>query len=767
MNSALLNSKVVAPGWLALVGLVVILALQRGPVFDSSILSLLPQSEQDAATKRASEHMGREFSGRLLLILSGADDASLREAVAAMANALAGLSEVSRIDWRADDAEVASLRNELLDYRFVLLDEELRERLRQRDFESLRQQALARLFGPLAGDDSLIEDPFGLYFEYWLKRRPPLNLDVSDSMLKLTGTRQPGFLLVVTLDADPFAQSVQSRVLETIEQQRRQLSPAIAEITMSGMLMHAAAGARQAKGEISTIGLGSFIGIVIVMLLVFRQARPLLLLLFPVVIGCVFAAAASLLIFERVHLVTFAFGAGLVGVSIDYALHYLCERRVSKASAVLPRILPGLLLGLFSSIAAYAAQAMAPFPGLRQMAVFSVLGLAGAWLTVVLWFPRLSGTAPLSPLPLADRLIRLRRGFPRLDESRGLAGILTLLLVSASILIWRGEPLDDIRLLRTSPPTLLEQERALHRALGSSGSSRYILVAADTLEACLQIEEQLYPRLSKMRQDGTIADFQMLSSGLPSLKRQAENFDLVEALYRRELEALISAIGLSPEHATTARNALHETAATRLTRSSWNNLAVSGAQSSLLLVDEPGLAISVIRFAGELSDDALRELGQIAAGMPEASMIDQVKTVSDLLGKYRVQMSRWLVVAYLLVFAVLSLRYRLELWRIVLPPLAASILTLAILVELVHGINLFHVMALILVLGIGIDMGIFLSETREAAHTWLAVSLSAFTSLLAFGLLAGSTTPVLHHFGLTVAIGLSLVWLMSPLVRRS
>ena len=31
---------------------------------------------------------------------------------------------------------------------------------------------------------------------------------------------------------------------------------------------------------------------------------------------------------------------------------------------------------------------------------------------------------------------------------------------------------------------------------------------------------------------------------------------------------------------------------------------------------------------------------------------------------------------------------------------------------------------------------------------------------------AASATPVLHHFGLSVAIGLSLVWLLAPVMRR-
>jgi predicted exporter len=65
------------------------------------------------------------------------------------------------------------------------------------------------------------------------------------------------------------------------------------------------------------------------------------------------------------------------------------------------------------------------------------------------------------------------------------------------------------------------------------------------------------------------------------------------------------------------------------------------------------------------------------------------------------------------------------------------------------------------VLGIGLDMGIFLQESGNAPQTWQAVSLSCVTSLLAFGLLSLSQTPVLYHFGLIVLIGLSLTWILA------
>jgi predicted exporter len=755
----------VALGWLLLVALVAVLALRQEPRLDSSILSLLPESEQSPAVRRASEQLGREYSERLLLVLSGPDEPALRRAVAAMGESLSALEQVKQVDWRVDERDLAKLRGELFPWRFALLDDGLRQRLQRGEFEHLRERALAHLYAPMAGGDSLIDDPFGLYFEFELNRRPQLNLQISDSLLEVNGASLPGYLLVVTLAQDPFAPATQDAVLGAIEQQRR-LSPAIETLAMSGMLVHAAAGARQAKGEISTIGLGSLLGIVIAMLLVFGRLRPLLLLLFPVAVGCLFAAAGSLLIFERVHLVTFAFGAGLVGVSVDYALHFLCERQVSPAQDVLSKIMPGLLLGLFSSVAAYAAQAMTPFPGLRQMAVFSVLGLGAAWLTVVLWLPLLTGTGQTRPLALADRLERLRQRFPKLADNPWLVAVLLVVLGLAGLSIWNGEARDDIRLLQTSPQALLDQERALHQALGSSSGSRFLLVTADSLEACLQLEESLREALQGIQRDGLIEGFQMLSSSLPSLASQAKNATLVEQLYERELEPLFARIKLSPAKLAEARAVFEQAAARRLTPQDWLQLASSREWRNLLLPADNGAAASIIRLQGEMSEQTLQLFTRMEANLDGLAFVDRVQTISSLLGKYREQVAGWVLIAYLVVFVVLFLRYRHELWRIILPPLAASLITLAILMESQQGINLFHMMALILVLGIGLDMGIFLAESGEAPHTWLAVSLSAFTSLLAFGLLAASNTPVLHHFGLTVALGLSLVWLLAPLTRR-
>jgi predicted exporter len=139
-----------------------------------------------------------------------------------------------------------------------------------------------------------------------------------------------------------------------------------------------------------------------------------------------------------------------------------------------------------------------------------------------------------------------------------------------------------------------------------------------------------------------------------------------------------------------------------------------------------------------------------------------------VLGKYRYAMSWVLLLSYLAVFGLLYPRYGFAGWRALGPTALASIATLAILGIMGKGIELFHVLALMLLLGIGVDYGIFFQEQSGAEDraAWLAVGLSALSTLLSFGLLALSKTPALQAFGLTMALGIITVCLIVPFFRK-
>ena len=92
-------------------------------------------------------------------------------------------------------------------------------------------------------------------------------------------------------------------------------------------------------------------------------------------------------------------------------------------------------------------------------------------------------------------------------------------------------------------------------------------------------------------------------------------------------------------------------------------------------------------------------------------------------------------------------------WRAWLPTAVATLGTLALLALFGQTLQLFNVLALALLLGIGIDYGIFLLEREDAdaGSAWLAVVLGAAGTWLSFGL--------------TLLFGILIVWLVVPCYR--
>ncbi|HSC80480.1 MAG TPA: hypothetical protein VLC08_09010, partial [Chitinolyticbacter sp.] len=173
---------------------------------------------------------------------------------------------------------------------------------------------------------------------------------------------------------------------------------------------------------------------------------------------------------------------------------------------------------------------------------------------------------------------------------------------------------------------------------------------------------------------------------------------------------------------------------------------------------------SVVLLRGIQGVAQLPQLATAARTVPGVRWVDKVAEVSDVMGRYRALMGWVILAAYVLVFAALSARFGRSAWRALLPTALASALTLALLALLGQSLQLFNVLALLLILGMGVDYGIFLlaQPDPDEAGPFLSITLAAICTLLAFGLLALSATPALRAFGLTMLFGISLAWLLTP-----
>jgi predicted exporter len=119
---------------------------------------------------------------------------------------------------------------------------------------------------------------------------------------------------------------------------------------------------------------------------------------------------------------------------------------------------------------------------------------------------------------------------------------------------------------------------------------------------------------------------------------------------------------------------------------------------------------------------------------------------------------------------VLGLRSLRRASMILLPILIATTLSAAVLGVIGERLSLFHLIALLLVTGIGIDYSLFFQRAttsdRDHRTDLQAVLICALSSLAVFGILALSPTPVLKAIGLTVTIGIPLSFLLALAFSR-
>ncbi len=160
---------------------------------------------------------------------------------------------------------------------------------------------------------------------------------------------------------------------------------------------------------------------------------------------------------------------------------------------------------------------------------------------------------------------------------------------------------------------------------------------------------------------------------------------------------------------------------------------------------------------------AMRKLAQQSERVRFVSRADDV---SELLKEYRI-LGTWLVLAGIcVVFAFLLHRYRERHgFSVLVAPLGACLSAIAVNVAFGIPLNLFNTLALLIVLGLGIDYTIFFAEKEsEREITMHAVFLSGVSTILSFGLLALSGTPVVRAFGLTVFVGIAVSLILAPIV---
>ncbi len=724
----------------------------------TDMAAFLPEGRTEAARLMLDEARSGASTGLVLVGIEGAPEAELARVARAMAAALPGTGLFQlvaggapltgadqailfdhRYTWAAPSAaafEVAGLRAGMEDV------------LRQ-----MRSSA-----APLAVQFGLA-DPTGAFLgqlKGWAGRQSVRTVDGAWFAPVGSGSGDgPRALLLARTKAGGMDIPAQEAALGAITAAFDQARPQGARLLVAGPAVFARDAARAIRSDVERISVVSTL--LVVGLLGWRFRSPLVLaaVAAPVVLSVAVAALAVQAMFGWVHGVALGFGATMLGVSVDYPVLMIGHRkRGEPAGDTRARIGRAFVLAVACALLGLLAMVASGFPGLMQLGVFALAGLASCAALTWAVLPRLIVAANLAPVSSGDPAWLDRvEGWRRFRAWALVPVALAALFLVGHGVAWEG----DLQALSPVPAVSLALDREMRGQLGAGEAGQLVLVRGPTAEAVLTAQEALLPVLDGLRAAGALAGFEAASGVLPS---QAVQRARAAALPDRDVLAarVVTAMAGLPFRPGAFAPFLDAVAAARtaapLQPGDLDGTWVGTRLAPLLLARDGGWVGPVVLQGVR---DPLR-VGAAARGAG-AVFVDMRAELGGVLSEYTARGWRWLAVSFGLVLLLLAVGLRDAglVLRVTGALAAALLVTVAGLTALGVRLSLIHLVALQLVAGVGLDYALFFArrqlDAEERARTLRTLVTCNAMTLLTFGLLSACQTPLLRDIGVTVAAG--------------
>ncbi|HWT67945.1 MAG TPA: hypothetical protein VN214_02405 [Pseudomonas sp.] len=752
---------------LFLILLLAVLALagwqwRDGAPLSANLMELVPGTAPDALELRAEQRMQEPLNREMLVLVGHAD----RQQAVAMAQTLSEQWQASglfeKVQWNLQ-ADLPALRTQLLQGRLAMLAADDRQQLIEHP-DAFIQQRVQALFDPFTGFSLVSSQDDWLGLTGRIQNSQPqhgaVQLDIGSGALIADADGKSWVLVRARTTGNAFDMNLPLQVANLLEHSREQAAASDVQLLAASGLLYAASGQKQATREMSWVGGGATLGILLLLLLAFRRWRVLLAFV-PVLVGMLFGAVACVALFGHMHAMTLVLGSSLIGVAVDYPLHYLSKSWSLKPWRSWPALrltLSGLTLSLITSAIGYLALAWTPFPALTQIAVFSAAGLLGAYLCAVCLLPALLKGVELRPAQWPLRVCGFLLGCREaLLKHLSTPVLLALLIAFCTGGLLKLESKNDIRQWISAPQQLTDEAQAIARITGYQPTSQFFLVQAADEQQLLERQAALNERLDQLvnldKLEGYLSLNQLVSQ--PSEQQRVR-----EALGKLpQVWQPLLGVGVPVEALRTEL--------TRLQALPTQNIdaALAGplAEPYRLLwlgPTENGVA-AMVSLQGLNNPTLLRVQTE---DLPGVKLVDRLGELNGVFAATQISAAELKLASCVLIVLVLILPFGVGgALRIVFLPLLAALCSLASLGWLGQPLTLFSLFGLLLVTAISVDYAILMREqVGGAAVSLLGTLLAALTTWLSFGLLAVSSTPAVSNFGLAVSLGLMFSFMLAP-----
>lgn len=509
----------------------------------------------------------------------------------------------------------------------------------------------------------------------------------------------------------------------------------------------------------------------------FRRKRTPLLLLVPVVYGAAAGLAAVYLLQGHISVIALGAGAIVLGIAIDFSIHFLSHaRHAPDMRSTIRELSQPLTIGSFTTIAAFLSLRLVSTPLLQDLGLFAAASLAGAALCTLIFLPHF-------PLGIDHRKVK-ENFFDKLAERRPERSkwlVLGIVLLTPVLLYFsfRVRFDDDLMHLNYLSPRLQQAQDEVSKANAYALSSVFVVARGGSDEQALQQLEQAGRGIDSLQHKGWVRAVSNPVSLLPSVAEQQRRIARWNDFWTperrkavlREIDASASPLGFNTEvllsgfEETLGRNyTVLDTASVTVLRSLFPGGFSADAADHY--------AIAALKVPAEHRREVFRALEQEKT----VTITDRQQGAVQLVGILNQDFNKIALYSSLIVFFALLIGYgRLELAIISFLPMAISwVWILGIMGLFGLKFNIVNIIISTLIFGLGDDYAIFTMDglierykygNRKLDSVRAAVYLSAATVFIGLGVLLLAKHPALRSISLISVLGMACVLFISQTLQ--
>ena len=531
------------------------------------------------------------------------------------------------------------------------------------------------------------------------------------------------------------------------------------EYLYTGAIFYASAASETGQFEMTLYGGLSLLAMLLMIGIVYRSGVAIGLTLTLIGVSFLYGYLGLSLFYDEISVIALVFSVTLIGISADYSFHALTELKYGNGQPQQPlrAITSSLVMSYLTTGAGYLVLLLAPFVLFKQIAIFTIFGLFGALVTVLLLYPLLQRYFKQGNSEITPNIIKLNQWHQRFSRRFSLTKHLALpLLILLGTAAYISDFNDDIRDFYAVAPAIKANEDKVQSILKQKWQMQYLLIAASSPQALLEREELALKQLKPLIEQGVLSHYSAISQWLPSQQQQLANLELMtqaqeQGMFNRLTSMLGQPLIINNLQQSLLPNKWFETALGRMFSNQW------------LAIDQQ--YYSVVRLAG-ITDVSV--INQTFSANQQINFIDKASEISAQVQQFR-QLLIWvLVAAVLAALVVFCLRYNIAIaLRAIVSPVVALLIALALSSLIEQQLNIFNLVAGVLILALGLDYSVFFAEHGFERKITLTTLMSALSSIFVFAILMFSSMPAIRSFGLTVFIGVLVVFVLAPQVIKA